>query len=271
MKKIIAIIAVIVTAVFGMGVFAGCGAKDVITVGYTVVDPLNYNDADGKLVGFDTELAEKVFGDLGYRVVFKKIEWPQKYTELNGGNIQCIWNGFTSNSSDNGTPRNQLVDFSYNYMTNVQCVVRLDTTEQVAELSDLTGKTVAYEQGSSGDALVNTLNTDPDSPVFSAKKKTSQMDAILEVKSGTAEYVVCDAVLAKSVAGKGDFANVVVDDIPVEGTEYYAIGFKKGSDLTAKVNAELEKLAESGFIADLAAKYGLTDQVITDFTSQKAQ
>ena len=56
----------------------------------------------------------------------------------------------------------------------------------------------------------------------------------------------------------------------VAGTEeFYAIGFKKDSELTAKVNKALEELAEDGTIAALAEKYGVSNTVITDFSNQK--
>ena len=51
--------------------------------------------------------------------------------------------------------------------------------------------------------------------------------------------------------------------------EFYAIGFKKGSELTAKVNAQLEALAADGTIATLAEKYGVANTAITDFSDQK--
>ena len=51
--------------------------------------------------------------------------------------------------------------------------------------------------------------------------------------------------------------------------EIYAIGFKKGSELTAQVNAQLEALAADGTIAALAEKYGVATTAITDFSDQK--
>jgi len=51
--------------------------------------------------------------------------------------------------------------------------------------------------------------------------------------------------------------------------EYYAIGFKQGSDLTDKVNTQLEKLAKDGTIAKLAEKYNVSATAITDFSDQK--
>jgi len=51
--------------------------------------------------------------------------------------------------------------------------------------------------------------------------------------------------------------------------EFYAIGFKKGSPLTAQVNAQLEALAKDGTLAKLGEKYGVATTVITDFSDQK--
>ena len=95
MKKLIALLlAIMLMAVC----FAGCaaaGADKTVVVGYTIYAPMNYMDENGKLIGFDTELAEAVFKNLGYKVIFQEIDWKAKYTDLNAGTIDCIWNGFT--------------------------------------------------------------------------------------------------------------------------------------------------------------------------------
>lgn len=151
--------------------------KKEIVVGYTIYEPMNYKDDDGNLVGFDTELAVAVFEGLGYTVSFKEIDWSKKYDHLNDGTIDCVWNGFIINfTDDDGIPRTEKVDYSYYY-----CFELLDDTSSEAE--------------------------------------------------------------------------------------YYAVAFKKGSALTAKVNNQLEKLAKDGTIARLGLKYDLG--VITDFSDQK--
>ena len=98
---------------------------------------------------------------------------------------------------------------------------------------------------------------------------TAQLDCLREVMLGTQEFAVLDAQLAKSYCGKGDYAELEIVNGVSSAVEYYAIGFKKGSDLTAKVNAELEKLAADGTIAALAEKYGVSNTAIKDFSSQK--
>ena len=261
--------------------FAGCGesvkddtgttttasvtAETVITVGYTIYKPMNYEE-NGELVGFDTDLAKAVFEKLGNKVVFKLIDWDQKYTELNSGAIQCIWNGFTANTADDdGVARADKVDFSYNYMGNKQVIVaKADLAKTVTDTKSLSGKVGAVENSSAGDTYLTQTLT-------GAIKKgvTSQLDAMKELSMGAVDFVVADEQLAKAYVGKGDYAGLEIVADVYSDAEYYAIGFKKGSDLTAKVNGALEALAADGTIASLAKKYGVENTAITDFSDQK--
>ncbi len=261
MKKLFALLltlALIVTC------FAGCGAeKETIVVGYTIYEPMNYLDENGKLIGYDTELAEAVFGNLGYEVVFQEIVWESKYTDLNSDTINCIWNGFTCNSADDdGIARADKVDFSYNYMENRQVVV-VKNDAGINAAADLSGKLGVAESGSAGQTYAEGF----EGATFKGFPK--QTDCLFEVKSGTADFAIVDAQLAKSYCGKGDYANLVIVDALSSEVEYYAIGFKKGSELTAKVNEQLEKLGADGTIAKLAEKYGVATTAITDFSDQK--
>ena len=261
MKKFIALALALMACV---ALFAGCKEEKTVVVGYTDYAPMNYLDESGKLVGFDTELAEKVFGGLGYKVVFKEIEWSAKYTDVNSGNIDCIWNGFTANvaDDDDGIQRAQKVDFSYNYMENRQVVV-VKKDSGITSAADLSGKQGAAESGSAGEGYGK------DFEGATIKGFLKQTDCLFEVKSGTAAFCVLDAQLAKSYCGKGDYADLQIVDGLSSDVEYYAIGFKKGSELTAEVNKQLEKLAADGTIKALGEKYGVANTVITDFSDQK--
>lgn len=234
-----------------------------IVVGYTIYEPMNYFDDNGKLIGYDTELAEAVFGNLGYQVIFQEIDWSSKYTDLNSGTIDCVWNGFTCNTADDdGILRSEKVDFSYNYMENRQVIIA-KADSGIASAADLAGKLAAVESGSAGESYAATFEG------ITVKGFLKQTDCLFEVNAGTADFAVLDAQLAKSYAGKGDYANIVIVDGLSSDVEYYAIGFKKGSELTANVNAQLEKLAADGTIAKLAEKYNVANTAITDFSDQK--
>ncbi len=269
MKKLIAL----VMALAMLLCFAACGKNDTasdtdaqqksIVVGYTIYKPMNYEDEKGELVGYDTDLAKAVFENLGYKVIFKEIEWDSRYTDLNSGTIDCIWNGFTCNSADDdGVLRSEKVDFSYNYMENRQVVV-VKKDSAIKTAADLKGKFGAAESGSAGETYGKSFEG------ASIKGFIKQTDCLTEVKSGTADFAVLDAQLAKSYCGNGDYANLTMVEDLSSDVEYYAIGFEKGSDLTAKVNEQLEKLGADGTIKKLAEKYGVATTAISDFSDQK--
>ena len=277
MKKIISCILVI-CMLASVCALAACSGKDsganatnangepvsdptgqVITVGYTLFEPMNYEDENGNLIGFDTDLAKAVFEGLGYQVEFKEITWANKYTDLQSGNIDCIWNGFTANSSDDGVARSELVDFSKYYMENYQIVV-VKKDSAIASTADLKGKIGEAEEGSAGEEYIQAIDG------VNYKGVDKQMTALMEVNSGAADFAVVDALLAKSKCGVGDYADLKIVDSISGDVEYYAVGFVKGSDLTAKVNEQFAKLAADGTIMRLAEQYGVEKTVITDFS-----
>ena len=235
-----------------------------IVVGYTIYEPMNYFDENNELIGFDTDLAKAVFGNLGYEVIFQEIDWSAKYTDLNSDTIDCVWNGFTCNTADDdGIARADKVDFSYNYMENRQVIV-VKKGSAIKTVEDMKGKFAAVEGGSAGESYVAGIDEN-----IVLTKCLKQTDCLTEVLSNNVDFAVLDAQLAKSYVGNGDYADLEVVDALSSDVEYYAIGFKKGSELTALVNGELEKLAADGTIAKLAEKYGVSNTAITDFSDQK--
>lgn len=262
MKRIIVALMALTLIIASATCLASCGnTGKTVTIGYTDYAPMNYEDENGTLIGFDTELATKMFEELGYQVRFKLIDWGNRYSELNGGTIDCIWNGFTANTSDDdGVSRNEKVDFSYYYMTNAQCIVRKAADANITAISDFEGKTVAFESSSAGQTYVDGIAAN-----INKDGVPAQMDALLRVKAGTADFAVVDVLLAQSVAGKGDYDSLAINEgIEIPG-EYYAVGFKKGSELTAKINELFVKYAEEGYLLELAAKYDLQNYIITDY------
>ena len=257
MKKILAMALAVVMLIGCVAAFASCANDDTLVCGVTIFEKMNEKDENGNWTGFETEFAQAVGEIIGMKVAFQEIEWEQKYNELNSGAIDCIWNGFTANSSDNGIKRSELVDFSYGYMLNQQCIVV--KTERLAEFANeaaLAGKEACVEGGSAGAAYAADV-TDADK-IFPA---TSQIKAFPEVKSGAVDFAVVDIVLAQNICGKGDYADLSIVEAIELDSEVYAIGFKKGSDLTAKVNAAIKQLEEDGTLKALAEKYGFENVV----------
>ena len=260
MKKTLAIILSLLMLAT-CATFAGCAKKDAedntLVCGVTIFEKMNELDENGEWTGFETEFAQAVGAKIGMEVTFQEIDWTQKYNELASGNIDCIWNGFTANSSDNGTPRSELVDFSYGYMLNQQCVViNSENADNFKSEADLAGKTAGVEGGSAGEAYAAGIIGDGKIETYPA-----QVKSFLEVKTGAVDFAVVDIVLAKNICGQGDYADLMIVEEIVLDSEIYAVGFEKGSELTAKVNKAIEELFEDGTVAALAEKYGFENVV----------
>ncbi|MDR3020440.1 MAG: transporter substrate-binding domain-containing protein [Treponema sp.] len=242
-------------------VFASCGPKaEKLICGVTEFEPMNWRDGGGNWIGFDTELAQLVGEKINMKVEFQEIEWAAKYQELEAGTINAIWNGFTANASENGVPRSTMVDFSYSYLRNQQCVViRAERASNFRSVETLAGKTAAAESGSAGESFVKGVVGDNGSVIGTP----AQINTFIEVKSGAVDFAVVDILLAQRLAGAGDYFDLIIADIVLD-YEVYAVGFKKGSDLTQKVNNALKELYDEGKMMELAKKYGLEDSLVLD-------
>lgn len=85
-KKWIAVLSALCVAV---SLIAGCAHltkesrnkqdnRPTIIVGSDIFPPYNYTDEHGNPAGIDVKIAEEAFGQLGYRTVFRQIDWEKK-------------------------------------------------------------------------------------------------------------------------------------------------------------------------------------------------
>ena len=270
MKKILTLLlAVLMIAGCALS-FSSCGKKTdweniekngKFVCGITIYDPMNYYDANGdlvadengELIGFDTELAKLVGEKLGVSVEFQIIDWGNKYAELQSGAIDCIWNGFTSNSKDSdGVERSEKVDFTHAYLDNKQCViVKADRLAEFTSAASLAGKKAGAESGSAGESYAK------DAGATIEASKSSQLAVFTDLTSGAVDFIVVDRLLADSKVGQADFAGLaIVEAIDIE-PEVYSIGCRKGSDFDEKINEALVALLNEGKIEALATKYNV--------------
>ena len=240
--------------------------KGKMIVGITLFPPINYYDADGNLVGFDTELALAVGKKLGVEIEFQEINWSAKEIELNSKNIDVIWNGMSITEE-----RKENMSVSKPYLYNMQAIVaktdRIAAIEQSAE-----GLTVVSEEGSTGEGKVLGTIPDDDTVQVSAReffsKSTyvavdSQAKAVMEVKAGTADVAVIDSVGAVAMVGEGtDYPDLSFSVKNNFGLQEYGIAFRKGSDATAIVDQAITELYQEGVVAEIAARYNLTDVLV---------
>ncbi len=219
-----------------------------MVIGYTLYEPMNYTDENGELTGFDTEFAKAVCAKLGLEPEFVVIDWDNKFLELESKGIDCVWNGMTI--SDEVLQNSDVTD---PYAKNAQVVVmkkeNIDKYQTIESLSELT---FAAEAGSTGAAAIK-----DNVPSASVVEVNAQTDALLEVMSGAVDACAIDITMANSMLKEGsDYASLTYK---LElSSEQYGIAFRKGSDLTAKVNEIIDELIDDGTLDALAEKYEIT-------------
>ena len=250
MKKILSLVLVLMLAVT---MFAACGEKEAtnadaekLVIGYTIYEPMNYME-DGKLTGFDTEFAEAVCEKLGVTPEFVEINWDTKFVTLDAKKIDCIWNGMTISDE---VKKN--CDVSKAYVKNAQVVVmKKDVIENYADVESLKGLKFAAEAGSAGEAAIKDNGLDG---AYSAV--AAQTDALLAVMGGQADACVIDITMAKSMTAEGTSYDGLTYSLELTSEEY-GIGFRKGDELTQKVNTIIDELKADGTLDALAEKYEL--------------
>ncbi|MDR2088980.1 MAG: transporter substrate-binding domain-containing protein [Clostridiales Family XIII bacterium] len=228
--------------------------KGTLIIGITEYEPMNYYDESGKLVGFDTEFAEAVCAKLGLTPEFEIINWDTKEIELNAKSIDCIWNGLTVTEE-----RRANMAFSDAYLRNEQVVVaRAADAGKYADVASLAGVRIVAEAESAGEGAALSDIADAEYTAVS-----SQENALLEIKAGTADAAVIDATMAGAMTGAGtDYADLaVLENIDLTDEEY-AIGFRTGSTAVTAINDAIAELASDGTLDGIAEKYGLAERLV---------
>ena len=240
--------------------------KGELTIGITLFAPMDYEDENGKLIGFDKELGDAVCEKLGVKANFVEINWDSKEVELKSKNIDCIWNGMCITEE-----RKQNMSVSDPYLKNTQALVmKKDKAAQI--LANIDGISIVAEQGSTGEGKITGEIPDDDTVVVSPSEffknanytaVDSMAKALMEVKSGTADAALVDSVCALAMTGEGtDYDDLVCNMDNNFGDQQYGIAFRKGSDITDAVNKAIDELYADGTVEKIAAKYKLTDALI---------
>ena len=225
-------------------------SKKKFTVGFDAeYPPYGYMDSDtGEYTGFDLELAQAVCDMEGWELVKTPIEWASKDAELNNGNIDCIWNGFTINGKEDK------YEWSDPYVNNQQVVV-VAKDSGITKLADLKDKVVAVQ-----------VTTQPEKIFLQNKdKRIPPVRQVVTVDGGDILYSMLVNGRVDAIAGHREAIEQYAKDY---GKDYrileepllqshIGVAFYKDDqrELVNKLSDALEDMENDGTLAKIASKY----------------
>ena len=208
--------------------------------------PMGFVGEDGEYTGFDLELAQETAKRLGLTYVAQPIAWDAKNMELESGNIDCIWNGFTM------TGREDEYTWSEPYMENSQVLVVMEDSG-IETLEDLAGKIVEVQADSSAEAALKEM---PDlTSTFGTLQTTPDYNtAFMDLEMGSVDAIAMDVIVAGYQMQEREGSFKILEESLA--SEEYAIGFKKGNtELCEKVQQTLEEMEADGTMAEISEKW----------------
>ena len=228
-------------------------AEETKTAGGTLIvgfdqdfPPMGFVGDNGEYTGFDLDLAKEVASRLGLEYKAQPVAWDSKDMELESGNIDCIWNGFTI------TGREDDYTWTTPYMANKQVFVVANDSD-IKSQADLAGKVVEVQADSSAEAalkenqdLANTFGQLLTTPDYNT--------AFMDLEQGAVDAVAMDVIVAGYQIKQRNADFKILDDSLSE--EEYGVGFKKGNtELRDKVQGALEEMAADGTLAKISDEW----------------
>ena len=204
---------------------------------------MGYTDENDEIVGFDIDCAEEVCERLGVKLVKQPIDWDTKEQDLDSGKIDCIWNGMSINAS-----RQEVMNLSEPYMKN-EMVFVVTAGSAIASQTDLDGKTVAVQSGSTAQEILENAGLN-----ITENALATNVECLQQLELNLVDAVFMDSVVANYEIKESGKDYVLLSDGLEE--EEYAIGFRKNDQaLRDKVQQTLSEMKADGKLGEISEKW----------------
>jgi len=206
--------------------------------------PFNYKDEQGKLAGFDVEIAQALAERMGLKAEFTPTEWSGILAGLQAGKYDVIVNQVAATDK-----RRETFDFSDPYvLSQAQFIVRANETRPFASTSDLKGRTIGVGQGSNYADLAKGIAG------ATVKVYPGATEYLQDLATGRIDCALNDTLLIPYLAQK---TKLPVKAGPAIGPiEANAIPFRQGNPkFKMALNKALSDLKADGSFARISTKW----------------
>lgn len=219
------------------------------TVGTTA--PFSYED-DGKLTGYDIEVAKAVFKDSDkYKVTFKKTEWSSIFTGLDSGKYQLGGNNISYT-------KERSAKYLYSYpIGSTPSVLVVSKDSDITSYDDIAGHSTQVVQGTTTAAQLEKYNTENSSKQVELNYTNENITQVLtNLNEGKFDFKIFDAPTVNTIIKNQNLDNLKTIELKSDEQPFiYFILGQDQKDLQTYVNKRLKALQKDGTLSDLAQKY----------------
>lgn len=210
-------------------------------------EPFEYRD-NGEIVGIDVDIAKEVAKKLGLELEINDVDFAALVAELQSNKCDFVAAGMTADED-----RKKNVDFSDSYFDASQAII-VQKGSEIQSRTDLNGKTVGVQQGTTGDSFCTDEDGTSDIKVGTVKRYNKGSDAVSDLITGRIDAVIIDNFPATKFVQKNSDKLEKLDDALT--SEEYAIAVKKGDTaLLDQINAVLKEMKSSGELDQIIENY----------------
>lgn len=226
--------------------FTGCGAKDdktLVMATNAEFPPYEFYEGD-KVVGIDAEIAQAIAEDMGCTLVIEDMAFDSIIAAVQSGKADFGAAGMTVTED-----RLASVNFSDSYTTASQVII-VKEGSPIASVSDLAGKIIGVQLGTTGDIYASDDEIIADGTIERYNKGFEAVQALLQDKI---DAVIIDKEPAKVFVSENTGLKIL-DEAYTE--EEYAIAIAKDNEkLLADINKSLANLKANGKLQEIIDKY----------------
>lgn len=206
--------------------------------------PMTYHDEEGKLTGFDVEVAEKIAEKLGVTAEFTESGWDSLLAGIDSGRLDTVINAVSITDE-----REIKYDFAGPYFYITQQIVVAADDDSITDMDSLKGKKVANTVTTAYMDILEEAGAEL-VPISTAEEAASL------ITSGRADFTTFNSVVFNEYLTQHPEAGLkAAFDIP-DVIDTYAVPVKKGETrLHDAIQQALDELAQEGVLTELSIEY----------------
>jgi len=147
--------------------------------------PFSGQITKGVPTGFDVELAKMVCDKLGWRVKYVAINTADAKTELDSGNVDCVWGGYAYDENAKGISQSPV------YLENTVVVASLSGSG-VRSSGSLSGKTLALSENGGFSKVLENNSSLAEKPQYIIKLPGGCDECFKALEDGSCDAIITD-------------------------------------------------------------------------------